>query len=863
MGKKTGTMDLSPTRDMAAQDEHCNDDVERPNNDSKMEADLNEQSESYRKIEDPETESKQEKDEEDTEKVGKEEAKETAVQMNGGGDIEMKFILRGHAQSVSSTKDALTPNTARKRKKHLHHHDDVSMAEVISITGIESLYAVSNHDAMSLKDCDGEDGDEEAGDEEEEEEQGIGVHHVLAVILALVSVAIILLLYFLVPCPCEPEDWNVQLASLASKSPVRLVDVNRDGMDDIVFGYGNSLDYNSIEDMEQYCSDRNVTVPCGGGVMAMNGWRGDKLWEVRTNQTITSLVCGQLDCNQDGQSDCLAAGYDGQILAIDSRSAQVLSQDLDEDGVLDLVVTHGQEIEDDQVNATQPGRLLLLSGKTGRSLGGYLDMPDAATTTCPPVVYQATEDSPPQVVFGSGTAKSQGSMWMVELDQLLCHVTGTDCTSEVQSSNKRRSIRRSATYLTSNSQLPVTEILRGEGVGFHQPAIVADMTQDGTNDLILTSADARVTVVNGTSMQELWSVADYATSHEVLSLPAPGHFNDDSIPDILLHLSAVDSSADAQDLVVILDGRNGKELWLTVSMPGDLSPLIPSPLSLKMDDYRDAFTFWLQSQDEGEMTTTTEASGGDWCSDFAASLSTLRLVIMDRDMAFSPAVLLSASSYVYYSNSSGGSSPDPMSTSEPSVTTATGSHLASSSVPPIPTDPSQTTVLDITSMLNTRSDAISSPPSNWTSTSLPPSSASSTWSTGSARRRRDVSPIPGGGCYQMIPTVTSTGVIGDLDNDGSLELIVLVNMLSTEEHGDQSTSSTSGPRQHLAIHRFWLEEAVDQKNRPRLDPTKTYLDPGVGNSSFGGDLFGHFDLMDTNVQSWWGYMGTDGSGWYI
>ena len=57
--------------------------------------------------------------------------------------------------------------------------------------------------------------------------------------------------------------------------------------------------------------------------------------------------------------------------------------------------------------------------------------------------------------------------------------------------------------------------------------------------------------------------------------------------------------------IVILNGTNGDELWYTVSMGSDLSPLVPSPLSLKADGEKDAFAFWLQSHKE-ELETTTK-----------------------------------------------------------------------------------------------------------------------------------------------------------------------------------------------------------------------------------------------------------------
>ena len=128
-------------------------------------------------------------------------------------DVETKFIavenkhLRG--DSFTSSKGG-TPNSTRKRK-NVRHGEDISVAEMISLSGMESICTLSNFDAVSTGDVDD---DEEAGgekEEEEEEKKGIQVHHVLAVLLAMVSVGVILILYFLVPCPCVPADWDKEM----------------------------------------------------------------------------------------------------------------------------------------------------------------------------------------------------------------------------------------------------------------------------------------------------------------------------------------------------------------------------------------------------------------------------------------------------------------------------------------------------------------------------------------------------------------------------------------------------------------------------------------------------------------------------
>lgn len=62
---------------------------------------------------------------------------------------------------------------------------------------------------------------------------------------------------------------------------------------------------------------------CFGGVLALDGRDGYKIWEVYAGHEVNSLVC-EHDLNGDNVSDCLAAGRFGTFLAINSVDGSVL-----------------------------------------------------------------------------------------------------------------------------------------------------------------------------------------------------------------------------------------------------------------------------------------------------------------------------------------------------------------------------------------------------------------------------------------------------------------------------------------------------------------------------------------------------------
>lgn len=109
--------------------------------------------------------------------------------------------------------------------------------------------------------------------------------------------------------------WTVSFPKFISESPLRTIDINKDSIDDVIYGFGTAVDNSLHRDI--YCPMFfDVTAPCEGGVMAINGLNGEVLWRRFLQHSVYGLVCSH-DVNGDNIEDCLVSGKGGvRILLI-------------------------------------------------------------------------------------------------------------------------------------------------------------------------------------------------------------------------------------------------------------------------------------------------------------------------------------------------------------------------------------------------------------------------------------------------------------------------------------------------------------------------------------------------------------------
>lgn len=328
----------------------------------------------------------------------------------------------------------------------------------------------------------------------------------------------------------QTQVWQNYTDSVPTLSSPRSVDLNNDGILDIVIGGGTDGEF------------------ADNGIMAFNGLDGSLLWKrTAANEIFTSAVFQ--DITGDGIPDIFMGGRDAQLYAINGANGSLIWEyytdpgnpndiglynfytaqfipDADGDLKPDLLVANGGDHSLPLWETNRPpGHLMVVSSLTG-DLISMAVVPDSAETYCSPLIIDLQGDGILWILYGTGGESMGGSFYAVPLSELLNNTL-------------------------ANSVQLATHATRG----FIAPASVHKAASGNSHDVIIQGFGGTVYKVNGTTLTTTWStsIAGAESSAEAVI----GNFTGDLTPDVFMVLFKGTLTSYTDFYQVMLDGTDG------------------------------------------------------------------------------------------------------------------------------------------------------------------------------------------------------------------------------------------------------------------------------------------------------------------
>lgn len=361
--------------------------------------------------------------------------------------------------------------------------------------------------------------------------------------------------------------------SLTEMTP-EFYDLDGDGVLDILLTLGSqqsmAFDFwkchgSEAEEARQTCLAYFGFYPCGCFVVALDGRTGRQLWRYNAKMEVFSVTCPH-DLNSDGAVDCMLCGRGGMWEAVDGRSGEFIWSldyttlnplqnlyfplavgDLDKDGTMDFVnVNSGDPRYDPENHNRPPGRLLVVSGKTGGKLLEPLLVPDMRESYMSPVPFR-DDNGHDFILIGTGGETVEGGLWGITVDSLQKKVKmylQTQVFGQYLNdpANNSRCHKDAIAYMDSTVPSPQPQ----------QYTIKKNLSKDDVDSFYRTCPETIFhPVPNEHDLCVYWVMA--SPEKGVILPPVIVDMNNDQVDDIVISLYCGHT--------LVMDGKSGGVLW--------------------------------------------------------------------------------------------------------------------------------------------------------------------------------------------------------------------------------------------------------------------------------------------------------------
>ena len=326
--------------------------------------------------------------------------------------------------------------------------------------------------------------------------------------------------------------WETEFNFIKSNSSPRSVDLNGDGIEDIVLSGGVD------------------GLPSPFGAMAISGANGEVLW-AKENGDEWFLSAQYFDQNGDEIPDLIFGGRDAEFQLIDGSNGNLIwefwesdenpndygwynfynpqiIQDINFDGQFDVLCANGGDHSLDAIETDRPpGHIMILDGMNGSILKSAV-VPDSNETYMSPIITPYDVGIGGKILFGTGGETIEGNLWIADLEDLL----NEDLSN--------------AAPLLSNSEL-----------GIIAPPSLTFLNNDQTLDIVVQSFDGKITAIDGSSLETMWQIDIPGT--ESAASPIIGNFTqEDHSPDVFATLYVGAESSYSDFYQILINGKTGE-----------------------------------------------------------------------------------------------------------------------------------------------------------------------------------------------------------------------------------------------------------------------------------------------------------------
>lgn len=339
-----------------------------------------------------------------------------------------------------------------------------------------------------------------------------------------------ILFFFLPLIAFSQPTWTFFSDSVVNLSSPRPVDLNADGVLDLVYGCGTDGAQSS------------------NGILAVDGLDGSLIWRrPARNEVFGSAIFR--DITGDGVQDVFITGRQAQLLAINGADGQLIWDyfpypvnpadsglynfynpqfipDVNNDGVEDILVANGGDHAAPVWDTTRPpGRLMVISAANGALLTQAI-VPDSAETYCSAIVDDLFNNGSRWVLYGTGGESLPGHFYACPLSDFL---SGSLASSIVLASHP--------------------------SLGFIAPASIS-IEPNGSKKIFIQAYGGRISCIDPNGFNTLWTYTKPGTeSSSQLTL---GNFTGDLTVDAFAVLYKGSSPSYTDFYQVLLDGATGE-----------------------------------------------------------------------------------------------------------------------------------------------------------------------------------------------------------------------------------------------------------------------------------------------------------------